>query len=404
MFPESDANRKELAAYEQAHIYETISDPDIGYSNYDIVELQDVATDTYPQPLMTAELDKSTQKREQPHLQLDIVSCTNSSSTIHRQHDTPSRSRVNTSQCLQAESYHDEKINQYENISSTDVNQIKATENLEQNTHSHDLQVGHYEMTDHYEKRPHCDLSPIASIQKVPIVRDEHYHNEENGQNVDTPCSDVNQIEMVSEDLEQDTDLQVEQYESQMINRYEKAPHCDLSLIIFTQRIPIIHDERHCNEENGQDVKTPCSDAKQIETVSKDLEQDTRSHDLQVGHYEMINHYEKVPHCDLSLITSTQRTPIIHDERYYDEDNGQDAKTSRSDAKQIETASEDLKQNTHSHDLQVDKRGHCQYESISHYEKIPHCDLALISSAQRKPVYDEKLPSPTCYLTETGKM
>ena len=66
-----------------------------------------------------------------------------------------------------------------------------------------------------------------------------------------------------------------------------------------------------------------------------------------------------------------------------------------------------LEQNIRSSDLQVDKRGHydqiCQYESISHYEKVPHCDLALISSAQRKRVHDEKLPPPTCYLTETRK-
>ena len=139
----------------------------------------------------------------------------------------------------------------------------------------------------------------------------------------------------------------------------------------------------------------------------QDLEQNTHSHDLQVGHYEMISHYEKAPHCDLSLIASAQRIPIIHDECYYNEENGQDAKIPCSDAKQIEAASEDLEQNTRSHDLQVEKRGHydqiCQYESISHYEKVPHCDLALISSAQRKPVHDEKLPPPTCFLTESGE-
>ena len=280
MFAESDASKKEfeLAVYEQAHIYETISDPAIGDSHHDIVKLQDVATDTYPQLLMTAELDKSTQKQEERHLKLDInnisnTNCHKLSSTIHRQ---PSRSStsVDTSQCLHAESYHYEKVSQYEKIPSSDV-----------------------------------------------------------------------------------------------------------------------------NEENGQDAKTPCSDAEQIEPASEDLEQNTRSHDLQVGHYEMINRYEKAPHCDLSLIASAQGTQIIHNERYYNEENGQDAKTPCSDAKQIEAASEDLEQNTRSHDLQVDKRGHydqiCQYESISHYEKVPHCDLALIASAQRKQVRDVKWPQPT---------
>ena len=94
----------------------------------------------------------------------------------------------------------------------------------------------------------------------------------------------------------------------------------------------------------------------------------------------VINHYEKVPHvhCDLSLIASAQRIPIIHNERYHYEENGQDVKTPCSDVKEIETASEDLgnEQDTRSHDLyiQVDKREHydqiCQYESISHYEKV----------------------------------
>ena len=280
MFAESDANKKELAVYEQAHIYETISDPAIGDSHHDIVELQDVATDTYPQPLMTAELDKSTQKQEQRYLQRDInisnTNCHKLSSTIHR-HDTPSRSStsVDTSKCLHAESYHYEKVTQY----------------------------------------------------------------------------------------------------------YEKIPSSDV------------------NEENDQDAKTPYSDAKQTEAASEDLEQNTRSHDQQVGHYEMINRYEKVPHCDLSLITSAQRTRIIHDERYYNEENGKDAKTPCSDAKQIEASSEDLEQNTRSHDLQVDKRGHydqiCQYERISHYEKVPHCDLSLIASAQRKQARDVKWPQPT---------
>ena len=143
---------------------------------------------------------------------------------------------------------------------------------------------------------------------------------------------------------------------------------------------------------------------------SSDLQVDERGHYDQICQYETISHYEKVPHCDLALIASTQRIlPVIHDECYYNEENSQDAKPPCSDAKQIEAASdsEDIEQNTHSHNLQVDKRGHrdqnCQYESISHYEKVPHCDLALISSAQRKPVHDEKLPPPTCFLTETGK-
>ena len=256
-------NTRELTVYEQAPIYETITDPTIGdnMNSYNDMnnELPDaISTVPHPQSLVIDKSDESIQKQEQPHMQLDIVSCTNSSSTILRQLDIPRRSSVDTSQCLHADSYHYEEISQYEKIPSSDVNQIKASKHLEQNTHSHDLQV---------------------------------------------------------------------------------------------------------------------------------------------GHYEMINHYEKAPHCDLSQITSAQRMLIIYDERYQNKETGKDGKTLCSDAKQIETASEDLEQNTRSHDLQVDKRGHydqiCQYESISHYEKVPHCDLALISSTQRKPVHDEKLPPST---------
>lgn len=279
MFAESDAcvcanknSEEDLAAYEQARIYETISDPTIGDSHHD-VELQDVATVIYPQSLMTAELDKSTQKQEQPHLQQDIniTSNTNSSSTIHR-HDNniiiPNRSSVDTSRCLHAESYQYEEINsQYKKIPNSDVNQTlleTALEDLEQNTCSHDLQVGHY---------------------------------------------------------------------------------------------------------NNQSC-----------------------------HYERINDYEKVPHCDLSLIPSLQRKPIRDKCHLYKERE----ESSCSDVNQIllQRASEDLEQNACSCDLKVGKRGHCdqisQYERISHYEKVPHCDLALISSAQRKAVRDEKLHSRKC--------
>jgi hypothetical protein len=121
-------------------------------------------------------------------------------------------------------------------------------------------------------------------------------------------------------------------------------------------------------EENSQDEKMPaCSDIS--------LQVDQRGH---YDQYERIAQYEKVPHCDLSLISSTQRKPC-------------------SDINQNE-------QNTNSCDLQVHQRGHydqiCQYERIAHYEKVPHCDFSLISSTQRKQAHG---PPPSCCLTESGK-
>ena len=87
---------------------------------------------------------------------------------------------------------------------------------------------------------------------------------------------------------------------------------------------------------------------------------------------------QEQPHLQLDIISNTNSSSTIH-----------------------------LEQNIRSSDLQVEKRGHydqiCQYESISHYEKVPHCDFALIASTQRKPVHDEKLPPSTCFLTESGK-
>ena len=355
MSAESDAcvcanknSEEDLAAHEQAHIYETISDPTIGDSHHD-VELQDVATVTYPQSLMTAELDKSTQKQEQPHLQQDtnITSNTNSSSTIHKQHDNiPSRSSVDTTRCLRYQ--YEEIISQYKKIPNSDVNQTlleTALEDLEQNTCFRDTQIGHYnnqschyERINHYEKVPHCDLSLIPSLQRKPIHDECHLYKERE----ESSCSDVNQIillQRASEDLEQNV--------------------CSCGL-----------------------------------KVGK------RGHYDQISQYERISHYEKVPHCDLALISSPQRKPV-RDECHLYKENSQHEESSCSDVNQIillQRVSEDLEQNACS--LKVGRRGHydqiSQYERISHYEKVPHCYLALMSSAQRKPVRDEKLHSRKC--------
>jgi hypothetical protein len=162
----------ESAAHEQAHTYESINDPTTEENSHHDMNYNEVhhakSTVSRSQSLTIAKFDKSNwPKQQQPHLQLNTISCTNPSSSIPRQHKlVPSRSRDDTSQCLHAESYQN---NQDEKTPCSDVNQIAIIESeSEENTHSCDNQVDkrgqydqicQYERISRYEKVPHCDLS-----------------------------------------------------------------------------------------------------------------------------------------------------------------------------------------------------------------------------------------------------
>ena len=151
------------------------------------------------------------------------------------------------------------------------------------------------------------------------------------------------------------------QYE-EVLSRYEKTPHFDVNQLLETDSDGL---EQRMNSPN---------------TCSHDPLVDNKEQYDKICQYEGISRYEKVSHCDVNQVG------MYTLEAASENKNGHEQRINNP--------------NTCFHDpgpLKVDNPGHynriCRYESISHYEKAPHCDPSLISSSQ-KIMGDEQWPPP----------